>query len=140
MCHDSQNFFLGHPNVHSRIGKEKKSQLLQAPKKCSGHLVNIIHNIEIVSSELYVHCTNVCHTFSKPYILQLPIQIDFYCQNKHFTDFLIKYKIIFIKNTNSCFIFFQKQSLFLYKSLFSTTSLNICQDIHFTDTYEIWNL
>ena len=36
------------------------------------------------------------------------------------------------KLKNQIFLF-QKLSLFLYKSLFSTITLNICQSIHFTD-------
>ena len=55
----------------------------------------------------------------------------FICQNIHFIDIRIIYKIFFIKNMNFLFaIFFQRSSLFLYKSWLSTILLN---SIHFTD-------
>ena len=56
------------------------------------------------------------------------------CQDMYFSCILMKYEIFYIKKYEFVvFNFFQKSPSFLYKSWFSTISLNIGQDTHFTD-------
>ena len=71
---------------------------------------------------MYV-CLSVTLFFWKPYILQ----------HVHFLDILFKYKIFKKKSKIGVFKkkFFQKSSLLLYKSWFSTVSFYICHNIYF---------